>query len=201
MIALLDTSDDLEIAEIEIGMPVGQLITPLTRFRNRGGKFAIDNGGFSQCDVKGFQSLLDREIYRKKECLFVAVPDVVGDARRTRELFDYWYKRLAGWRLAFVAQDGQEHLPIPWELIDAVFIGGSTQWKLSRHAESVIRCAKWQSKWVHVGRVNTADRFEVFEPIGVDSIDGSGISQYSHMRLNIRDRSKSNQLSLLNGSL
>jgi hypothetical protein len=35
-------------------------------------------------------------------------------------------------------------------------------------------------KWVHVGRVNTAQR--VSQWIGLaDSIDGSGISKYDHM--------------------
>ena len=200
MIALLDSSEALSVAESEIGMPVGQLITPLTRFRNRGAKFAIDNGGYSGANADGFMSLLEREYENRSECLFVAVPDVVADARRTLECFDYWYRKLAGWRLAFVAQDGIEQLSIPWKLVDAVFIGGSTQWKLSRYAESVIRCAKWQRKWVHVGRVNSVERFVRFENLGVDSVDGSGISRYSHMRVAIKNRADSPQLSLLNGN-
>jgi hypothetical protein len=202
MIALLDTSEDLATAEAELGLPVGQLITPLTRFTNRGRRFAIDNGAYSASDVEGFISLLERERPNRAKCIFAALPDVVGDARRTGELFYYWYKRVAGYPIAFVAQDGQESLPLPWHLIDAVFIGGSTNWKLSRYAEAVIRCAKWQSKWVHIGRVNSAERFKRFEELGVDSIDGSGLSQYSHMRQAVRCRHISPQLELsLNGEI
>jgi hypothetical protein len=37
-------------------------------------------------------------------------------------------------------------------------------------------------KWVHVGRVNTPSRFEYFEKLGADSIDGSGLARFSWMR-------------------
>jgi hypothetical protein len=198
MIALLDTSQDLDTAEAELGLVVGQLLTPLTQFKNRSSRqFAIDNGGFSGSQVGGFLSVLERERPNRGRCLFAAVPDVVGDARRTCELFEHWHWKMAGYPLAFVAQDGQQDMPIPWKLIDAIFIGGSTQWKLSRHAEAIIRCAQWQQKWVHVGRVNTPERFQKFEALGVDSIDGSGISQYSAMRHAIRLRDTSTQMALL----
>lgn len=77
---------------------------------------------------------------------------------------------------------GQEDMPIPWDDIQAVFIGGSTEWKLSGHAAQVIRAAQALEKWVHAGRVNTPGRFEHFERLGVDSIDGTGLSRFSHMR-------------------
>ena len=182
MIALLDTSEDLTKCADEIGCPVEQLLTPLTRFRRRSEKFAIDNGAFSNFNAKAFESLLKREFENRHNCRFVAVPDVVGSARRTLETFDYWFERLDGWRLALVAQDGQEDLPIQWNLIDAIFIGGSTDWKLSQHAEAVIRAAQSMGKWVHVGRVNEAKRWEKFWELGVDSFDGSGIAQYSKQR-------------------
>jgi hypothetical protein len=37
-------------------------------------------------------------------------------------------------------------------------------------------------QWVHAGRVNTPGRFEYFESLGADSIDGTGLSRYSWMR-------------------
>ena len=81
-----------------------------------------------------------------------------------------------------MAQDGIENLPIPWDRIDAIFIGGSTAWKLSKHAADVIRTAKLLDKWAHAGRVNSPARFEYFESLLVDSIDGTGLSRYSWMR-------------------
>jgi hypothetical protein len=112
------------------------------------------------------------------------VPDVVGSARRTLEVFQVWKIKpeMRGWPLALVAQDGLEDLDIPWNDISAIFIGGSTEWKVGKHSADVIRAAKWLGKWVHVGRVNTPGRFEYFEDLGADSIDGSGLARYSWMR-------------------
>jgi len=184
MIAFLDTSHDLNQAARELGCPVEQLLTPLTRFRPQqpGARFAIDNGAFAGFDAVAFRSLLSRELPRRSLCRFVAVPDVVGSARRTMEVFRGWRASLDGWPLAFVVQDGQEDLPIPWNCCAAVFIGGSTDWKMSDHAATCIKAAKALGKWCHVGRVNTPARFEYFRELGADSIDGSGLGRYSHMR-------------------
>lgn len=70
MIVLLDTSDDLAEAGQELGMEVGQLITPLSRFRNRGGRFAIDNGAWAGLDTASYVSLLEREVPNRERCLF-----------------------------------------------------------------------------------------------------------------------------------
>ena len=86
-----------------------------------------------------------------------------------------------------MAQDGQEDRPIPWIDISAVFIGGSTEWKDGPHAAAIVRTGKILGKWVHVGRVNTPGRFEKFEELGADSIDGSGLARYSWMRKRIYD--------------
>ena len=184
MLVMLDTSHKFDIAEAELGCKVEQLLTPLTRFKRQraDAMFAIDNGAFSGLDIIAFESLLDREWDARKQCRFVAVPDVVGSAIRTLEVFEHWRYRLTSWPLALVAQDGQENLSMPWAGIEAVFIGGSTGWKLGPHAEHIIKAAKAIGKWVHVGRVNTPARFEYFENMGVDSIDGTGLSRYSWMR-------------------
>lgn len=184
MKVLLDTSHSLEEAALELGCEVEQLLTPLTRFKRKqpDAMFAIDNGAFSGLDIPAFVALLDREYDARKQCRFVAVPDVVGSSIRTLEVFEAWRYRLQQWPLALVAQDGQESLPIPWTGIEAVFIGGSTGWKMGIHAEHIIKAAKALGKWVHVGRVNTYGRFEHFEKLGADSIDGSGLARYSWMR-------------------
>jgi hypothetical protein len=189
---MLDTNHDLDECADELGHPTEQLFTPLTRYSNRHHDrcFGIDNGAFSRFNKKAFLALLEREKERRSLCRFVAVPDVVGSARRTLEVFDHWYPELVHWPLALVAQDGQENLPIPWEYLAAIFIGGTTQFKLSEHVKQIIKAAKAMDKWVHVGRVNTADRFEYFQDLGADSVDGSGIAQYSWMRERIADIGK-----------
>lgn len=190
MIALLDNGQDLDQCAVEIGAEVGQLLTPLTRYRLRDPKkrWAIDNGGFSGLNIAAFRALLAREEHHRERCLFVAAPDIVGSARRTLEVFAHWRPQLDGWPVALVCQDGQEHLPIPWDDIAAVFIGGSTLWKCSAHVEHIIRAAKALEKWVHVGRVNEAARWKHFEGLGADSCDGTGIARYTHMREAIAGR-------------
>ena len=184
MIALLDTSENLDLCASELGCEVEQLLTPLTRFKRQkaGDHFAIDNGAFARFSPVAFRSLLEREAAFKDLCRFVVVPDVVGSARRTLEVFEYWRDELAGWPLALAAQDGIENIAIPWNQLAAIFIGGSTDFKLGESARAVIRAAAATGKWIHVGRVNSPCRFEYFESLGVDSIDGTGLSRYSHMR-------------------
>lgn len=194
--ALLDNGQSLDACEAEIGAPVGQLLTPLTRYRLRdpARPWAIDNGGFKRLDIPGLESLLKREHHHRDNSLFVASPDIVGSAQRTRELFELFKPMLAGWKVALVCQDGQEMLPIPWDDIAAVFIGGSTTWKCSQHVEQIIRTAQIFGKWVHVGRVNDPARWQHFEDLGVDSIDGTGLARYSHMRKAIATRGQQARL-------
>lgn len=196
MIVLLDTSHDLDQCSRELGHPTEQLFTPLTRFtpQKPDQHFAIDNGAFSRFNAKGFLSLLAREESRRELCRFVAVPDVVGDARRTLEVFEHWRDDIIQWPLALVCQDGQENHAIPWDAIDAIFIGGSTAWKESRHAIACIKAAQALGKWVHVGRVNDPARFTAFEKLGVDSVDGSGIARYSWMRQRIGEANGGHRL-------
>jgi hypothetical protein len=190
MIALLDNGQDLDECAAEIGCEVGQLLTPLTRYtlRDPSKPWAIDNGAFARLDIPAFLSLLRREQHHQDRCLFVTVPDVVGSARRTLEVFEHWKDKLAGWKLALACQDGQEHLPIPWDEIDAVFIGGSTNWKGSDYVAHIVRAAKAMGKWAHIGRVNGAVRWDHFQKLGADSADGTGIARYSHMREAIANR-------------
>ena len=68
-----------------------------------------------------------------------------------------------------------------------VFLDLPKRDSIDEAAVHIIRCGQAQSKWTHVGRVNTPSRFEHFERLGVDSIDGTGLSRYSWMRANIHD--------------
>jgi hypothetical protein len=184
MIVLLDTSEALDVCAYELGCEVHQLVTPAPGFTRQKEHdwYSIDNGAFGGFNRKRFLSILNREGDVKHLCKFLVVPDIVADARRTSEAFDYWKYKLSGWPLAYAAQDGVEDLPIPWKQIKAIFIGGTTAFKLGEKAKACIRAGQAMGKWVHVGRVNTPGRFEYFEKLGVDSIDGTGLARYTHMR-------------------
>lgn len=184
---MLDTPDDLVEASAELGCEVNQLLTPLTRRRRQYPEcyFAVDNGAYAKFNANWFLSLLKRNEDAIDLCRWVAVPDVVGSAIRTLEVFDRWKLKIAQWPLAYVAQDGQETQPIPWDEIACLFIGGSDQFKLGKAGAACVKAAKALGKWCHVGRVNTPGRFEYFEELGADSCDGTGLARYSHMRLAI----------------
>lgn len=183
MFPLIDTSPQaiFKLAS-ECGFPetFGQLLTPLTNYRVHPSlPFAIDNGGFSRACPRAFSNLLKKSTPFIERCLWVAVPDVPGDARRTLELFFNFQPIIAGqgFKCALVAQDGLEDMEIPWKGISAIFVGGTTEWKCSEKAKSVIRAAQWMGKKVHVGRINTGQRWEEFAKLGVDTFDGSALAK------------------------
>lgn len=199
MIVMLDTPQDLDACSKELGCPVEQLFTPLTRRNPQQPEqmFAMDNGAFAKFEAKAFKTMLEKHEPRKDLCRFVAAPDVVGSARRTIECFRYWQPLISDWPLAFVAQDGQQDLDIPWNLCSAIFIGGSTEFKMSAHAAAIVKASVVMGKWCHIGRVNTPGRFEYFERLGASSCDGTGLARYSEMREKIFQRMNDDQPQLI----
>lgn len=161
---------------------LGQLLTPLTQYTRWADTYAIDNGAYTMFRAAKFAALLERESQAKAGCLFVAVPDVVGSARRTREVWKYRDSMVPqGWPLAFVCQDGTENIGVPWDECAAVFIGGTTHWKMSPEAAAIVKAAKIIGKHVHVGRINTRRRWQHFEKLGADTCDGSGVARFDWM--------------------
>ena len=155
-----------------------QLRTPLTGYQLSGAPYGLDNGCFKEFKKKKWLSLVD-QAYENRP-VFVCLPDIVGDARRTLDLFDAFKHDTIALPRALVLQDGIGNFKIPFDDIDAVFVGGSDNFKISSEAINACKAAKMLDKWVHVGRVNTASRVRNW--IGLaDSIDGSGISRYDHM--------------------
>lgn len=75
----------------------GQLLTPLTRYSDWGGLYAIDNGAFSGFPEQAFRSLLERQKAARDRCKFVTCPDIVGNGRRTLEIWQYRHRWLSGW--------------------------------------------------------------------------------------------------------
>lgn len=113
-------------------------------------------------------------------CVFATAPDVVADAAATLTRSAPWLHRIRelGYPVAFVAQDGQESLPVPWDDFDVLFVGGSTEWKLGPAARALVAEAKALGKHVHMGRVNSGKRFRYAAAIGCDSVDGTTLAQF-----------------------
>jgi hypothetical protein len=167
---------------------VGRLVSPRSGNRIRPGEsWAADNDALKAWDEDRFVRMLGR-FDGTPGCLFVAAPDVVrmtedgpvGDARATLERFwDWWYEIAGrGFPIALVGQDGLEDLDIPWDAPDALFLGGSTAWKLSFAATDLAAEARQRDKWVHMGRCNTHRRLRIAYDIGCHSVDGTGWSMF-----------------------
>lgn len=192
MMVLLDTNDaqwQMAPAELGSGMEIGQLVTPAPGYSYRGGMWAGDCSGYGGVNVPRWRAIVKRQLPFIDKCIFQVVPDAAMSARRTRELFDYFRPELQGWPRAYVTQNGQENIEIPWNEIEALFIGGDDTHKDGPEGYSCAKAAIAREKHLHFGRVNgqvrVAKIVEAFGWYPRFSIDGSGISQYSHMRLKL----------------
>ena len=144
--------------------------------------WAVDNGAYSGFDAMAYKKLLAKcEGHQRHGLRWVTVPDVVGNHAATLSLFDEWGMYLLRRRLpmAFVAQDGCTTGDVPWDYIQCLFIGGTTEWKLSQQAVRLMELAKIKAFPVHVGRVNSRRRIRWCFDQGVASVDGTSMSRFS----------------------
>lgn len=160
--------------------------------------WACDNGSFNVFDEPRFVQMMDR-LANQPYCHFVAAPDVVwnkwpapsdgtryGDrhlsAIQTIEKFLKWapFIRERGLPAAMVAQDGLERYDadIPWDQLDAWFVGGSDAWKTGAESEHYIREAQRRGLWTHIGRVSGKDRIRWCLAVGASSFDGSAFGRF-----------------------
>jgi hypothetical protein len=114
--------------------------------------------------------------YDPARCLFATAPDVVGDSEATTVESRPWLPmiRSIGLPAAFVAQDGCERRGlIPWGEFDVLFLGGSTEFKLSDTARRLTAHARGVGLDVHMGRVNSRRRLRIADDWGCTSADGT----------------------------
>lgn len=195
---LLDNSPQvIEQKSIRFSCDFWQLRTPLTRNRIGDKPYALDNGCFTGKLHPSYWRMLDEA----EECrpIFVALPDVVGNARRTLDLFEHFHHRTQDMPRALVLQDGIDQVPIPWAELDAVFVGGTDQFKISKECHDAVRTAKLLDKWIHVGRVNSWQRALGFADVA-DSIDGSGIAKFDRWMMALLNGTSLQQSLCLDGA-
>lgn len=173
---------------------IGALLTPHTGNNPPVGMdWAADNACFGGLDVSAFLRFIAKLTESILKPLWVCCPDTVGDMSETLRQYSQWSPMLReiGLPVALVLQDGAELLKnrarLPWIFrneIAAVFVGGSTDWKISEEAENLTRQAKDCGLKVHVGRVNTEQRIRRIARWGtVDTFDGSGFSRWGRERI------------------
>lgn len=176
MLYLANPCGPVVIAAMQCGR-LGYIDTPAQgNKRPEGVTWCADNGAFSDnFNEEKWWKFLKDNAHAAGSCLFAVAPDVVADAQATLDRSAKWLPKIRalGYPAAFVAQDGQESLEVPWDSFDVLFIGGSTEWKLGPHARRLVADAKSRGKWVHMGRVNSERRYRYAHSIGCDSVDGT----------------------------
>jgi len=152
--------------------------------------WAADNDCFQGLDPQAYYRMLDRLAPLAENCLWVSVPDVVGDTVETARRFELWAEacKRRGLPAALVAQDGLEGmgrwLDRSWHRIDCLFMGGTTAWKEGLLAAALAREAQARGIWVHWGRVNSKRRFDLLCATGaLDSFDGTQFARFRHTHL------------------
>jgi hypothetical protein len=203
-------------AEAMIAGRLGFIDTPEQgNKRPEGVIWCADNGKFSRSraekgipwDEEGWWRFLVKHAGDADSCAFATAPDVVnwvrnekgdlvpvGDAAATLIESARWYDKMheLGFKVALVAQDGLDPDDVPWDKIDAIFVGGSDDYKVGTAPPprvralradgspwgrpgciDVVREARRRGKWVHVGRVNSLCRYRFACLIGADSVDGT----------------------------
>ncbi len=169
---------------IRLPETVGVITTPghrsIPRGIREGRPFAVDNEVYAgHYDFRTFfNQYLPRLGPYRDQCLFVVVPDVVGNVELTLWNFEQLVTGVLNLEFpaAFVAQNGQEALPLPCpDLWEWLFVGGTDEWKFSAGAAQCIARAKALKKRVHIGRVNSRKRFEICQRLGADSVDGTAL--------------------------
>ena len=147
--------------------------------------YALDNGAWTAhqagkpFDVDGFKVVVAR---LAADADFVVAPDIVeGGLDSLRWSFSWLPWLLYRTQKVLIAvQDGTS----PDDLAGAVssrvglFLGGSTEWKLSTMAEWG-RFAQARGCYFHVGRVNSVRRIYLCQACGADSFDGTSLSRYA----------------------
>ena len=145
-------------------------------------KFALDNGAWS-CFQKGIPFQEDKFI----ACIekyghqadWIVVPDCVGNKKRTLEMIKRWRPQLGDYRQLIAVQDGMEEKDVSFDLEAGIgiFVGGSTEWKLSKLGYWADVARRWDVV-AHCGRVNSMKRIQLCIQNGYTSFDGSGVAKF-----------------------
>jgi hypothetical protein len=168
-----------EMQQLLFDNQIGLMLTPFSQRNSKNSPhewlWAADNGCFAErWDETTWIKWLEG-FTEPNKALFATVPDVVADHDKTVSRWHEYHHAVSsrGYKPAFVLQDGADMASMPWDTMGCLFIGGTTQFKLSDTARAFCTEAKSRSIWVHMGRVNSLKRMLIAKEWGVDSTDGT----------------------------
>lgn len=175
-------ANNTKVFELEEKHPgrLGMIFSPGGWKHPRSLPYGLDNGRYpvwasgKEWDEVAWRKLIESAVaHKERPPLWVAIPDVVGDAVATfREWDRWWFEVPFEWPHALVVQDGMTPDSVKTTCNpqpEVIFVGGTTQWK-------------WRTVWswcrafprVHVGRVNEEKWLWNAHKCGAESTDGSG---------------------------
>lgn len=178
------TSSSMAGRHPDLGVMVNALTTGTALGVKEGRTWGMDNGAYSgRFDPDALLDALDKFRPHRQTCRFVVAPDVLGDGAATEALYPTWRAviRRAGYPVAFVAHRGTTRLPD----CDALFVPAMNL--DDPNIPRLVEEARRAGKWVHVGRVNSAERTASMFRLGADSVDGT------HTRFEGVDQGTKNQ--------
>jgi len=113
---------------------------------------------------------------------WVVVPDIVAGGWESLELSKQWLPKLQGVakHQLLAVQDGMtpDHIEPYLGQHVGIFVGGSTDWKLSTlHLWGAL--ATKVGCYLHIGRVNSIKRINMCQDVGAHSFDGTSVSRFS----------------------
>lgn len=162
------------------------LVSATGAHRTEGFPYAIDNGAWTAHQKKKpFDSRAFIRVVIALGALadWVACPDIVAGGLDSLRLSLKWLP----WVLSHTpyalipVQDGMVEADLQRDLVAGrvgIFVGGSTQWKLSTMA-MWCRLAAENNVWCHVGRVNSMQRIKHCQMAGATSFDGTNATIFS----------------------
>lgn len=177
--------DAMQRGELGMMCTAAEGRVPLVAFDGEPVWYAADNGCFTargNLNVDHWLTWLTNLVAgREHRCLFAVAPDVFNpdlgdDMGRVSLNYSRIYLcdiRALGVPVALVAQNGLTPDMVSWDEIDWIFLGGTTEWKLSRAAAVLCAAAREHGKSVHMGRVNSGRRWAIAELFGCDTTDGT----------------------------
>lgn len=147
--------------------------------------YMIDNGAWGcfnrgvEWDGDAFMHYLDEH---GAGADMIVLPDIVGGGEESLGRSLSWVGRVRpfGSRMLLAVQDGMEpaHIePLLAPLGLGLFVGGSTEWKLST-LMAWGGVAERVGCWLHVARVNSARRIRLCALAGADSFDGTSVTKW-----------------------
>jgi hypothetical protein len=153
--------------------------------RNEGFRYALDNGAWTAYtqgrpfDESKFVAALHK---LGRDADWTVLPDIVAGGAASLATSLRWMRRCLDEspRVLLAVQDGMrvsDVRPFLGERV-GIFVGGSTTWKLQTlldwgHLGQCVPC------WVHVGRVNSAQRIMACAVAGTTSFDGTSATRYA----------------------